>query len=568
MLRSVAVPALVLLVAGVSAPAGAAALAQGEVRYLDRSEGSGLEHVTWSGGPDKDHILESAGNGVIVIDHDGDSWEDLYFVSAWRFDEEGGYEVHGSRLYRNRRDLTFADVTAPSGTTTTFFGSGGCVGDFDADGLPDLYLTGLGPDRLLRNNGDGTFADVTEASGIVADGWSTGAVFFDADGDGDQDLYVAAYIRTSVEEAQGAVRHRMWRGRVPVLDGPRGLPGDRDRFFRNEGDGTFIEVTEATGLGPRSDAYGFAVVAFDHDADGDADLYVANDSQANALYENLGGGAFRDATVVSGLGFDGNGVEQGSMGLAVDDWSGDGLPDVAVTNFANDFHTLYRNLGGGLFLDASFEAGVAVPTFTPLGWGTFFLDADLDGDLDLFFANGHLYVQVDADPSLGEGYRQRNQLLLNDGGTFRELADGGDGLALERSSRGAAWADLDLDGDADIAISNQDERPDLLEREGRPAPERWIALELVDPTGDRMALGARVELEAGGRRQTRWIASGGSYLSQSSLRAHFGVAPGAAVERVTVTWPDGRREELEGLATGAIWRVVRGRPARPLSGAR
>lgn len=525
--------------------------------FRNRSAGSGLDAVTWSGGPDKDHILESAGNGLLVFDPDGDGWDDLYLVSAWRFDESGGHEVHSARLYRNGRDLRFAEVTAAAGVTTSGFGSGGCAGDFDGDGLVDIYVTALGRDTLWRNNGDGTFSDVTDSTGIDAPGWSTGAVFFDADGDGDQDLYVAAYIRTSVAEAQTAVRHRMWRGRVPVLDGPRGLPGDRDLFFRNEGNGTFTEASAEAGLDDRTAGYGFGVVAFDADEDGDEDLYVANDSQANVLYENLGDGTFREATLVSGLGFDANGVEQGSMGVSVDDYDGDGRADVVVTNFANDAYTLYRNLGDGMFLDVSFETGVAVPTFTPLGWGAFFVDVDLDADLDLFFANGHLYVQVDEDPALGETYGQPNQLLINEAGAFAEAPAAG-GLAVRKSSRGAAWGDLDRDGDPDIVISNQDSTPTLLENVADRAGG-WVSFRLTDTRGDRMATGARVELVADARRQVRWVRSGDSYMSQSSQHLHFGLGSTTATVNARVVWPDGHAEEHEGLRADTHWVLARGR---------
>lgn len=553
------------LVAGLTAPAGAAAASVApSLRLLDRTAGSGLSYATWSGGPDKDHILESAGNGLAAVDYDGDGWDDLYLVSAWRFDEDGGSEPHSSRLYRNRRDLTFADVTARAGATTSEFAGGVCAGDYDADGLVDLYVTALGPDVLLRNNGDGTFSRATAQAGIVAGGWSTGAAFFDANGDGDQDLFVAAYVGTSIQEAQAAVRHRMWQGRVAVLDGPRGLPGDANRFFRNLGDGTFREATAEAGFAEGALSYAFAVVAFDHDGDGDQDLYVANDSQANGLYENLGDGTFRERALAAGLGFDGNGMEQGSMGLDVGDYDGDLLPDVVVTNFARDAYTLYRNLGGGLYLDASFDAGIAVPTFTPLGWGALLLDVDQDADLDLFFANGHLYAQVDEDPALAESYRQRNQLLVNDGGRFTEATEAGDGLEVTLSSRGAVASDLDHDGDLDLVVSNQDAPPTLIEN-ATIESGHWIALELTDTRGDRMALGARIEIAAGGVRQVRWIRSGGSYLSQSTLRAHFGLGEADRAEAVAVRWPDGEVQETGALAADRAWRITRGRPPRALA---
>ncbi len=569
--------------AGVPGPShtpAAGRTAPAQVRFLDRSARSGLVHVTWSGGPDKNHILESAGNGVLVLDYDGDDWPDLLLPSAYRFTPEGGVERHPTRLYRNRRDGTFTEVTRPAAVELAAFAAGGCVGDYDGDGFDDLYVTALGEDALLRNLGDGTFERVSGNAGIHAPGWSTGATFFDADGDGDLDLFVAAYVRTSMQEALAATRHRMWRGRVAVLDGPRGLPGDANRFFRNRGDGTFVEATAEAGLDAGADAYSFGVVAFDADGDGDRDLYVANDSQGNALYVNDGTGHFVERGMASGLGYNANGMEQGSMGVDVGDYDRDGRPDVVVTNFALDGYTLYRNAGGGLFLDVSFETGIAVPTYTPLGWGAFFFDADLDGDEDLFFANGHLYAQVDEAPDLGESYRQRNQLLLNEDGRFAPVANGGDGLAVAASSRGAAWLDYDRDGDLDVVVSNQDAPPTLLENATDTAGN-WIAFELVDPAGERGGHGARVRIEGqwdGAAAATSGVSrpspplwrsrrSGGSYLSEQEPRLHFGTGAARRV-RASVLWPDGTTEPLGELTTGRAYRVRRGAGALPLLSAR
>lgn len=530
-------------------------------RFEDRTDGSGLEVVTWSGGPAKDHILESAGNGVLVVDLDLDGWQDLYFVSALRFDEEGNTEIASSRLFRNGRDLTFSDITAAAGVGTEVFGSGGCVGDYDGDGWPDLYVTVLGDDILFRNNGDGTFSRVD--TGISAPGWSTGAAFVDADGDGDPDLYVAGYIDTTIAEAHAAVRRRMWRGRVAVLDGPRGLRGDPNYYFVNNGDGTFSDATSASGLDPMSDHFSFAVLTFDADEDGDPDLYVANDSQGNALYVNHGDGTFTEEGMLAGIGYNANGTPQGSMGIDAGDIDNDGLPEVSVTNFASDSYTLYRSLGGGIFLDATFDTGIATATYTPLGWGTFFFDADLDGDQDLFYANGHLYVQVDEAPALEESYRQRNQLMLNEGGVFREITtEAGSGLAIVESSRGAVPVDLDNDGDLDIVVSNQDARPNLLENV-TPSAGGWIGFELADPTAEREALNARVTIRTGKGSQWRENRSGGTYISESDPRLHFGLG-GAEITGIEVRWRDGTVERLGALEPGAYYRVVRGRSPQRL----
>ncbi|MFQ5789644.1 MAG: CRTAC1 family protein [Acidobacteriota bacterium] len=527
-------------------------------RFVDRTEEARLDVVTYSGGKDKNHILESTGNGVLVFDYDLDGFQDVYFVNAYRLPRRGEMEPHRSVLYRNNQDGTFTDVTAAAGVGAAMYGHGGSVGDIDGDGLPDLYLTAFGPNLLFRNNGDGTFSDRTEAAGTGDPGWSIGATFFDADGDGDQDLYVANYIRASWEEVHSARRTRRWRGKVEVLDGPKGLLGSSNTFYLNNGDGTFREATLEAGLTDGGEYYSMGVMSFDYDGDGDQDLYVANDSTPNCLYRNRGNGTFEEVATPTGSGFGADGQTQGSMGVHFGDYDGDGRFDLIVTNFANDYYTLYRNLGGELFLDDSFSTGIAVPTFVPLGWGTFFFDADNDTDLDLFFSNGHIYPQVDDDPTLNERYRQKNQLLLNEGGKFRDVSErAGEPFSLELSSRGAAYADLDNDGDLDILVSNQDAGPSYLENR-TASDHHWVLLELADTLGDRQALGARVTLTAGELTQYRQVVSGGSYASQNDLRLHFGLGDAERVDQLVILWPDGKGELHRDLSSDRLYCIKRG----------
>ncbi|MGB5888698.1 MAG: VCBS repeat-containing protein, partial [Thermoanaerobaculia bacterium] len=452
-----------LLIVGVLALLRSSPAASQLPRFEDRTVAANISVVTNSGSIEKPHILESTANGVLVLDYDLDGFVDLFFASAYRLPQGSAGEDERSALYRNNGDGTFTDVTAAAGVDVRAYGHGGCVGDFDADGLPDIYLTILGPNILFRNNGDGTFADVTDEAGVGDPGPSIGSTFFDADGDGDQDLFVGNYLEASWEEIHGARRTRRWRGKVTVMDGPRGLEESRNTFYLNHGDGTFEEATESAGLAVGGYGYSMGVTSFDYDNDGDTDLYVANDSNANRLYSNHGDGTFEEIGTWSGTAYNADGRAQGSMGVGFGDFDNNGWLDLVVTNFAHDYYALYRNLSGQLFQDESFVARLTAPSFRPLGWGALFLDVDHDRDLDLFFANGHIYPQVDEDPSLGETYKQQNQLLLNEDGGFLEITEqAGGGLLVEESSRGAAYLDMDNDGDLDIVVSNQDAVPTLL----------------------------------------------------------------------------------------------------------
>jgi hypothetical protein len=485
-----------------------------------------LTEATYGGGPSKWHLVESGGNGVALIDYDGDGLLDIYTVSAFDLDERRGRAriPHRNALYRNLGGMRFEDVAARAGVDAAAWGYGVCAGDYDDDGLLDLYVTNYGPNLLFRNEGDGTFEEVAAAAGLTVGGWSTGCAFLDADGDGDLDLYVARYVTAPEEDVVAPSRFLMWRGAVKVMLGPAGLPGAADLFFENEGNGHFVEKTEANGLVDETMAYGFGVVATDYDGDGWTDLFVANDSNPDFLYRNREGRGFESVGLMAGVALNADGRAQAGMGADSGDYDGDGQVDIAASAFAFDHNSLYRNLGDGTFEDVSLKTGLAASTFKSMTWGLALLDADLDGDLDLYYAHGHLFPQVDEHPELEESYAQRDQLFLNEGAKYRDVsATAGRGLVVQKASRAVAVGDLDNDGDPDLVVSAMDDQPTLLENT-QQSGNHWLGIEVRHPGPNAFALGARITVEeAGGRRQVREVRSGGGYLSQSDLRALFGL---------------------------------------------
>jgi hypothetical protein len=493
----------------------------GDLRFTDVTASSGVKTATWCGRENKPHILESNGTGLALFDYDGDGDLDLYLVNGWRLEGARVAERGQDALYRNRGDGVFEDVTAEAGLGQEGWGSGVAVGDPDGDGWPDLFVTNFGPDVLHRNRGDGTFATDPDAPDL--DGWSTAAVFFDSDSDEDQDLFVGGYIDCSLDDVLHASPGLPWEGRQVML-GPFGLEGLANRYWRNEGEGRYREATRESGLADLGLYYSFGTLAADLDDDGDQDLYVANDSNPNYLYRNDGDGRFQEMGLWSGAALDAKGNAQAGMGIAAGDVDGDGRLDLLVTNFWKDTSTLYLNRGDLVFEDATEAWGVASPTYLPLSWGTTLADLDLDGDLDAFVANGHIYPQADEAPGAETSYRQRNLVLENLGARFVDRTlEAGPGLEVEESSRGLAEGDWDNDGDIDVAVSNMDALPTLLRNDGG-AGRGWM---LVAATGV-----GRATLEAGGRRQVRHRTAGGSYLSEGDPRFHFGLGSSGSVDRL------------------------------------
>jgi enediyne biosynthesis protein E4 len=528
-------------------PAPPPAAAAAGFRFVDVAPQAGLERRLVFGRPDKDHILDSAGAGIAFLDYDRDGRLDVYAVNGWRLEGSQVAERGRHALYRQRADHTFEDVTDAAGVGGEGqWGAGVAVADYDNDGWPDILVTSFGRNVLYRNQGGGRFENVAPRLGIETPGWNTAAVFFDADGDGWLDLYLARYIDCSLEDVLKAQRTLPWRGLEKVAFGPFGLKGAEDRFFRNR-KGSFVEATDEAGLKDLALGFGFAARAADFDDDGDLDLYVANDSDPNYLYRNEGDGRFKEVGVVSFAAFDMNGAAQASMGIASGDADGDGALDLFVTNFSEDFSTLYRGLGGGFFADASLETGVGPLTYRALSWGTAFADFDNDGDLDLAVANGHIYPQIDLHPEIMGPYRQRASLLENrslagDGGPrqplFRDASDAaGPGFAVERSHRGLAVGDFDDDGRVDILMSVLDGPPVLLRNES--AAGTWLTVVCEAPGGTAVPVGTVVTVSAGGRVQRRDISAGDSYASSHDPRLHFGLGTAPVAHEVAVRWPDG-----------------------------
>ena len=523
----------------------------GPVVFEDVAKAAGL--TTWhhvSGTQDKPYIVEAKGPGVCLFDYDNDGWLDIYFVNGSTLNAMNGKALppHAA-LFHNNHDGTFTDVTAKAGVANDRWGYGCAVADTDNDGWPDLYVTNYGQNRLYHNNHDGTFTDIAEKAGVQLGTWSTGATFGDYDGDGRLDLFVAGYIHFDFVHppvsGSRAVNYAscQFRG-APVMCGPRGLPGERDHLFHNNGDGTFTDVSEKLGVDNKAGYYGLGALFADVNNDGKPDLIVANDSTPNYLYLNKGTGTFDDDSYLSGLALNADGREAANMGLAAGDYRNNGHLDIVSTTFSDDYDILFENDGKANFNDVSYEAGIAAPTIPFVGFGDGFLDYDNDGWQDLFIANGHVYPVVDEHPEWGTTYAQRPLLFHNEkNGKFSLVpAVERSGLAVVVVGRGAAFGDLFNDGKIDVVMNNMDGVP-VLEKNVSPDHHHWVELKLIGgPKSPRDAVGATVYLTAAGIRQRRDVLSGGSYLSSNDPRVHFGLGDATKVDDVEIHWPDGKVE--------------------------
>jgi enediyne biosynthesis protein E4 len=527
-------------VAAGTRPLGAAAMPQ--FRFVDVAASAGLRRELLAGRPSKDHLLDSAGGGAAFLDYDRDGRLDVYLVNGWRLDGDRVIERGRNALYRGKPDGTFEDVTDAAGVAGEGeWGAGAFAADYDRDGWTDLLVTNFGRNVLYRNLGNGRFENVAARMGIESPGWNTGAAFFDADGDGDLDLYIAAYIDVSMNDVLAAKRTLSWKGVEMVAFGPFGLKGAPDHFFRNDGN-RFVDATLESGMQDRALGFGFAVRALDFDDDGDLDVYVANDSDPNYLYRNDGHGTFKEIGAWAGCALDEKGAAQASMGVATGDVTGDRRIDIFVTNFAEDFSTLYSDVGGGVFEDVSRITALGPMTFRPLSWGTAFADLDNDGDLDVVVANGHIYPQIDAHPEFVGTFAQRNLLAENRGPgatpLFRDATtEAGPGFEEVKSSRGLAVGDYDNDGDLDLLITNLDGPPSLLRNDSTSGA--WITVIPEGPRGEVAPIGTVVTVKAGGRLWREDVASGDSYMSTHDPRPHFGLGSASVVDEVDVRWPDG-----------------------------
>jgi len=537
------------------------------VIFVDVTHAAGIDIFHHrSGTPEKRTILETPGSGVALLDYDNDGWLDIYLLNGSTFPALKGKETPPrAMLLHNNQDGTFTDVTEKAGVANERWGFGVAVGDYDNDGWPDIYVSNFGKNRLYHNNHDGTFTDVAEKAGVTLGGWSTGATWGDYDHDGFLDLFVPGYAKIDPDHPPLSGKGGLppgfcnFRG-IEVMCGPRGLPGEGDHLFRNNGDGTFADVSLRAGVSDPKGYYGFASVFVDVDDDGWLDLAVANDSVPKYLYRNKHDGTFEDVSYISGFALNDEGREQASMGIAVGDYNRDGKVDFYITNFSDDYNALYRNDGDGNFSDVTARAGIAAVTLPFLGWGAGFLDYDNDGLLDIFAANGHVYPGVDKQ-DWGTTWAQRPLLFRNlDGAKFQEVPPAtGSGLAAVMTARGAAFGDLFNDGHIDVVINNVDSTPALL-RNVVKRSNHWVTLKLVGgPKISRDAIGAKAFVTAGGVRQRGDVFSGASYASSSDQRLHFGLGAATRVDQVEIHWPSGAKEQIALPAVDRIYTVVEGK---------
>jgi hypothetical protein len=541
-------------------------VATGPVIFADISKASGV--AAWShvmGTPDKQFILDADGSGVALIDYDNDGWLDIYLVNGSTFDALDGKQTppHAA-LFHNNHDGTFTDVAAKAGVTNDRWGFGVAVGDYDNDGWPDMVVTNYGKNRLYHNNHDGTFTDVAEKAQITLGNWSAGASWGDYDGDGRLDLFISGYIHFERDKlpisGNKIVGYAACKFRGVVgMCGPRGLQGEPDHLFHNNGDGTFTDVSVKAGVNDSNKYYGFTSIFVDLNGDGKPDLLVANDSVANYLYINKGDGTFEDDSYVSGFAVNKDGREVASMGLGVGDYMNNGLLDIIDTDFSDDYKVLFHNDGDASFTDVSYRAGIAQTSIPFVGWGDGFIDYDNDSWKDIFMVNGHVYPDA-GDHDWGTSYAERPLL-------FRNLKDGkfeyvppvvGTGLADVIPARGAAFGDLFNDGKIDVIV-NPIDGPAVLLRNVNPDHHHWVELKLIGgPKSPRDAMNATVFLKANGVTQRDDVMSSGSYISANDQRLHFGLGDATEAGSAEIRWPSGLKQTIKLPAVDRIYTITEG----------
>ena len=511
-----------------------------DLLFRDITASSGVR-FTHHAAPEKKYIVESMAGGVAMFDYDNDGLMDLYFVDSLTVETASNPKAARSALYHNLGQGKFEDVTEKAGIGHPGWGMGVCTADVDGDGWEDIYVTALGGSHLYHNNHDGTFTDVTEQAGVGVPGWSTGCAFGDYDHDGHLDLFVSRYVKVDLAHLPefGKDKTCEYRG-IAVQCGPRGLPGEGDYLFHNDGNGHFTNVSEKAGVSDPKGYFGLGAAWFDANGDGWPDLYVANDSTPNFLYLNQKDGTFKESAFPWGVAVSEDGAEQGSMGVALGDYDRSGRLSIFVTNFSEEYNDLFH-AEGDHFTDASFRSKTAPSSLPYVGWGDAFIDYDNDSWPDVIVVNGHVYPQLDrVKLGASAGYRQRKLLYHNNhDGTFDEVAARyGPVMMDERVSRGHAAGDLDNDGGIDIVINDLDGAPQILHNE-MPGRGNWLIVSLKGKAPNTSAVGAEITVTLGSSRQMSIVQSGSSYISQDDKRRHFGLGAAQEADEVSVKWPDG-----------------------------
>lgn len=530
-------------------------------RLVDVARPAGLNSRNFFGGEEsKRYILETTGCGAAFFDYDNDGWLDIFLVNGSRLEGFPKGEQPSNRLFRNNRDGTFTDVTAKAGLLRHGWGQSVCVGDYDNDGFEDLFVTYWGHNVLYHNNGDGTFTDVSEKTGITsaAPRWGSGCAFVDYDRNGLLDLFVSNYVAFDLKTASepGSNPYCTYMG-LAVNCGPKGLQGESNILYRNNGDGTFSDVSQKAGITRPTNCFGLGVLVADFDNDGWPDIYVANDTNPSILFHNNHDGTFTDISVIAGCAYDENGKAQSGMGVTAGDYDCDGWLDIFKTNYHGEAPNLYRNQGRAIFADVTYPAGTGLRRGL-VGWGCGFFDPDNDGWPDIFYCNGHVYPELDR-ADLPVKYRQPRVLYRNQGnGHFQDVSEfAGNCLNSLDLGRGCAFGDFDNDGGVDILINNMNGHPSLLRCE-RSNANHWIKVRVIGVKSNRSGIGARVRCVTGDHAQIDEVRSGGGYFSQNDLRVHFGLGPAKRVDLLEIRWPSGQIDVLRDVGADRVISIREG----------
>jgi len=546
--------AVLVITAGVSASMRAVEESD-SVRFVDAASESGVHFTHENGASPEKYLPETMSGGVVLFDYDNDGWLDILFVNGGSFTDKERASLARHRLFHNKGDGTFIDATEQAGLATSGYGMGACSADYDNDGWPDLYITSVGGDRLYRNTGANTFVDVTARAGIHSDRWSASCAFADIDNDGDVDLYVTRYVDFTPEKNKYCPLPGIERSYCH----PNEYASLTDILLRNNGNGTFTDISKESGILQRPPGNGLGAVFADYDNDGWADIYVSNDSTPNFLFHNKGRGVFEEVGFRAGVAMGHDGKPLAGMGVDAGDIDGNGLLDLFVANLAQETHTLYRNLGNLLFADDTFSSGIGAATLPFTGFGTALVDYDNDADLDIVVANGHTLDNIalarDDIP-----YEQLNLLLQNNGaGKFKNVAPrAGSGFAIKKVSRGLAAGDIDNDGDIDLVISNLGQTADLLRNDGGNHANALL-VRTIGTRSNRDGIGTRLRLTVNGKVQITEVKAGSSYLGQNDLRAHFGLGHAREADLLEIRWPSGNIEVFENIKANQILTVEEGK---------